>query len=166
MPKWHLPSSTKTLHTMLGANLSVRFFFGGAWFRNWVSVWVSGLILPNVVFDLHVSVSCLFGPKDTDHLSDHVHGKHSRNNVSVRSYSGKLLIWKLSVSVSARFGPPGIWADRFVPSMAQKMFSDLFLLSGYNYNYIYRNNCREKLFSHVPLFPLDKPSVTITWTIS
>ena len=36
---------------------------------------VSGLILPKAVFDLHVSVSCLFGPKDADHLSDHVHGK-------------------------------------------------------------------------------------------
>ena len=40
-----------------------------------VSVSVSGLILPKAVFDLHVSVSCLFGPKDADHLSDHVHGK-------------------------------------------------------------------------------------------
>ena len=40
-----------------------------------VSVSVSGLILPKAVFDLHVSVSCLFGPKDADHLSDHAHGK-------------------------------------------------------------------------------------------
>ena len=61
--------------TLLGANLSVRFFFGGAWFRNLVSVSVSGLILPKAFFDVHVSVSCLFGPKDADHLSDHVHGK-------------------------------------------------------------------------------------------
>ena len=30
---------------------------------------------PKAVFDLHVRVSCLFGPKDADHLSDHVHGK-------------------------------------------------------------------------------------------
>ena len=45
---------------------------------------VSGLILPKAVFDLHVSVSCLFSPKDADHLSDHVHGKNFRNNVSVR----------------------------------------------------------------------------------
>ena len=35
---------------------------------------VSGLILPKAVFDLHVSVSCLFGLNDADHLSDHVHG--------------------------------------------------------------------------------------------
>ena len=54
---------------------------------------VSGLILPKAVFDLHVSVSCLFGPKDANHLSYHVHGKHFRNNVSVRFYSGKLLTW-------------------------------------------------------------------------
>ena len=40
-----------------------------------VSVSVSGLIPPNVHLDLHVSVSCLFGPKDADHLSDHVHRK-------------------------------------------------------------------------------------------
>ena len=40
-----------------------------------MSVAVSGLFLPKAVFDLHVSVSCLFGPKDADHLSDHVHGK-------------------------------------------------------------------------------------------
>ena len=53
---------------------------------------VSGLILLKAVFDLHVSVSCLFGPKDADHLSDHVHGNHFRNNVSFRLYSGKLLI--------------------------------------------------------------------------
>ena len=57
-----------------------------------MSVSVSGLILPKVVFDLHVSVSCLFGPKDADHSSDHVHGENFRNNVSVRFYSGKLLI--------------------------------------------------------------------------
>ena len=36
---------------------------------------VSGLFLPKAAFDLHVSVSDLFGPKDADHLSDHVHGK-------------------------------------------------------------------------------------------
>ena len=40
-----------------------------------VSVSVSGLILPKAVFDLHVSVSCLFGPIDSDHLSDHAHGE-------------------------------------------------------------------------------------------
>ena len=40
-----------------------------------MSVSVSGFILPKAVFDLHVSVSCLFGPKDADHLSDHVDGK-------------------------------------------------------------------------------------------
>ena len=40
-----------------------------------MSVSVSGLILPKAVFDLDVSVSFLFGPKDADHLSDHVHGK-------------------------------------------------------------------------------------------
>ena len=40
-----------------------------------VSVSVSGLIPQNSHFDLDVSVSCLFGPKDADHLSDHVHGK-------------------------------------------------------------------------------------------
>ena len=33
-----------------------------------------------------------------------------------------------------------------------KTFSELFLLSGYNYKYI--NTCREKEFSHVPLFPI------------
>ena len=54
---------------------------------------MSGLILPKAVFDLHVSVSWLFGPKDADRLSDHVHAKNFRNNVSVRFYSGKLLIW-------------------------------------------------------------------------
>ena len=43
------------------------------------------------VFDLHVSVSCLSGPKDADHLSDHARGKNFRNNVSVRFYSRKLL---------------------------------------------------------------------------
>ena len=53
-----------------------------------MSVSVSGLILPKAVFDLHVSVSRLFGPKDADHLSDHVHGKYFRKNVSVRIYSG------------------------------------------------------------------------------
>ena len=57
-----------------------------------MSVSVSGLILPKAVFDLHVSVGCLFGPKDADHLSDHVHGRKFRNNVSVRLSSGKLLI--------------------------------------------------------------------------
>ena len=57
-----------------------------------MSVSVSGLILPKAVFDLHVSVSCLFGPKNPDHLSHHVHGKHFRSNVSVRLYSGKLPI--------------------------------------------------------------------------
>ena len=40
-----------------------------------MSVSVSGLTLPKAVFDFHVSVSCLFGQKDADHLSDHVHGK-------------------------------------------------------------------------------------------
>ena len=29
---------------------------------------VSGLILPKALFDLHVSVSCLVGPKDADQL--------------------------------------------------------------------------------------------------
>ena len=53
---------------------------------------VSGLILPKAASNLHVSVSCLFGPKDADHLSDHVHGKNFRKNVSVRCYSGKLPI--------------------------------------------------------------------------
>ena len=53
---------------------------------------VSGSILPKAVFDLHISVSCLFGPKDADHWSDHVHGKIFRNNVSARFYPGKLLI--------------------------------------------------------------------------
>ena len=60
-----------------------------------MSVSVSGLILPKAVFDLRVSVSCLFGPKDADHLLDPVlavHGKNFRNNASVRFYSGKLLI--------------------------------------------------------------------------
>ena len=57
-----------------------------------MSVSVSGLILPKAVFDLHVCVSCLFGLKDADHLSDHVHGKHFRNDASVRFYSGKFLI--------------------------------------------------------------------------
>ena len=57
-----------------------------------MSVSVSGLILPKAVFDLHVSVSCLFGPKDAEHLSDHAHGRICRNNISVRFYSGKLLI--------------------------------------------------------------------------
>ena len=40
-----------------------------------MSVSVSGLIPQNFHFDLAVSVSCLFGPKDADHLSDHVRGK-------------------------------------------------------------------------------------------
>ena len=75
---------------MLGAKLSVSFFVGGAQFRNWVSVSVSGSIPPNALFDLDGSVSCLFGPKDADHLSDHVRGKKFRNNVSViRSRPGK-----------------------------------------------------------------------------
>ena len=46
---------------------------------------VSGLILPKTVFDLHVSVSCLFGPKDADYLSDHVHGK-TLGTMSVSSF--------------------------------------------------------------------------------
>ena len=45
---------------------------------------VSGLILPKALFDLHVSVSCLFGPKDADHWSDHVHGR----NLGTMSVSG------------------------------------------------------------------------------
>ena len=49
-----------------------------------MSVSVSGLILPEAIFDLHVSVSCLFGPKDADHLSDPVHGK----NLGTMSVSG------------------------------------------------------------------------------
>ena len=53
---------------------------------------VSGLILPKAVSDLHVSVSCLFGPKDADRLPDHVRGKHFSSNVSVRLYSGELLL--------------------------------------------------------------------------
>ena len=53
---------------------------------------VSGLIPRNSHVDLAVSVSWLFGPKDADHLSDHVCGKHFRNNVSVRFYSVRLLI--------------------------------------------------------------------------
>ena len=40
-----------------------------------MSVSVSALIFPKAVFDLHVSVSCLFGPKDADHLSDNLLGK-------------------------------------------------------------------------------------------
>ena len=40
-----------------------------------MSVSVSGLILLEAGSGSHVSVSCLFGPKDADHLSDHVHGK-------------------------------------------------------------------------------------------
>ena len=40
-----------------------------------MSVSVSGLIPKNCHFDLAVSVSCLFGPEDADHLSDHVGGK-------------------------------------------------------------------------------------------
>ena len=40
-----------------------------------MSLSVSGLIFQNSHFDLDVSVSCLFGPKDADHLSDHVRGK-------------------------------------------------------------------------------------------
>ena len=67
---------------------------------------VSGLLLPKAFFDLNVSVSCLFGPKDADHLSDHVHGNHFWNNVSV--LLRKTPKFELSVSVSVRFGPPGI----------------------------------------------------------
>ena len=52
-----------------------------------MSVSVSGLIFPKAVLDLHVSVSCLFGPRDADHLSDHAHGKNIWNDVSVRFYS-------------------------------------------------------------------------------
>ena len=80
---------------MLGANLSVRFLSrrGMIWELGvGVSVSVRFNFLLKAVFDLHVSVSCLFGPKDADHLSDHVHGKNFRNNVSVRFYSGKLPI--------------------------------------------------------------------------
>ena len=57
-----------------------------------MSVLVSGLIPPNAHFDLDVSVSCLFGPKDADDLSDRVRGKTFRNNVSVRLYSVRLLV--------------------------------------------------------------------------
>ena len=35
----------------------------------------SGLIPPSAHFDVDVSVSCLFGPKDAGHLSDQVRGK-------------------------------------------------------------------------------------------
>ena len=49
-----------------------------------MSVAVSGLIPPNAHLDLDVSVSCLFGPKDADHLSDHVR----RKNLGTKSVSG------------------------------------------------------------------------------
>ena len=57
---------------------------------------VSGLILPKAVFDLHVSVSCLFGPKDADHLSDHVHGK-ILGTVSVSGFIPENSQFELSV---------------------------------------------------------------------
>ena len=55
-----------------------------------MSVSVSGLILPKAVFDLHVSVSCLFGPKDADHLSDHVHGEVNARSPKVNARSLKV----------------------------------------------------------------------------
>ena len=36
----------------------------------------------------------------------------------------------------------------------RKAFCELFLLSGYNYNYNYINRCRERYILHVPLFPI------------
>ena len=68
---------------------------------------VSGLILPEAVFDLHVSVSCLFGPKDADHLSDHVHGE-ILGTMSVSGVIPENSSFELNVSVSVRFGPPRI----------------------------------------------------------
>ena len=53
--------------TMPGLKVSVRFFFfWGACFRNEVWVSVPGLIPQNSHFDLPVSVSCPFGPKDAE----------------------------------------------------------------------------------------------------
>ena len=72
-----------------------------------MSVSVSGLVLPKAVFDLHVSVSCLFSPKDADHLSDHVHWK-ILGTMSVSGFIPENSKFELSVSVSVRFGPPGI----------------------------------------------------------
>ena len=72
-----------------------------------MSVSVSGLILPKAVFYLHVSVSCLFGPKEADHLSDHAHGK-ILGTMSVSGFILESAYFELSVSVSVRFGSPGI----------------------------------------------------------
>ena len=72
-----------------------------------MSVSVSGLVLSKAVFDLHVSVSCRFGPKDADHLSDDVHGK-ILGTMSVSGLIPEKSQFELIVSVSVRFGPPGI----------------------------------------------------------
>ena len=70
-----------------------------------MSVSVSGLIPPNSHFDLDVSVSCLFGSKDADHLSDHVRGKIF-GTMSVSGFISCDSHFELGVSV--RFKPPGI----------------------------------------------------------
>ena len=72
-----------------------------------MSVSVSGSILAKAVFDLHVSVSWFFGPKDGDHLSDDVRGK-ILGTMSVSGFIPENSYFELSVSVSVRFGPPGI----------------------------------------------------------
>ena len=73
-----------------------------------MSASVSGLILPKAVFDLHVSVSCLFGTKDADHLSDHMYTGSILGTMSVSGFILENTYFELSVSVSVRFGPPGI----------------------------------------------------------
>ena len=62
-----------------------------------MSVSVSGLIPPKALFDLDVSVSCLFGPKICKAFITSVSGFIPENSK-----------FELSVSVSVRFGPPGI----------------------------------------------------------
>ena len=60
---------------------------------------VSGSILPKAVFDLHVSVSCLFGPKDADHLSDHVHGKCFWEQCQCQAFIPPYLNYKLVLEI-------------------------------------------------------------------
>ena len=69
-------------------------------------------------------------------MSDHVHGK-ILGAMSVSGFIPENSQFELSVSVSVRFGTPGIWSDRFAPSMdnmlppanLQKCVSRLFVLS-------------------------------------
>ena len=79
--------------------------------------------------------------------------------------------WNTPNYLWARQGRTGFFGDRTKPTVIHKnlpcikiLYYRLFLLSGYNYNYI--NNCQERnLFCMCLCFSLYKASITITYTI-